>query len=113
MARIKSMHGEVVIKTGFQIPQNAKPVDIKDDFIVVGESETTGNDHRIAVKDKSKVLFFEDENGVLYMKNEIETEVYCPKAGRHTPVVLPPNIWKIDKRKEFDYLNMEVRNVRD
>ena len=108
----KLMHGEVVIKEITKLPEDLKEINIKEDYIVVGASSTIGNDHRIAVKDKEKIKFYE-KDGVLYMVNLTETNVYCPKTERHAPSTLPPSIWKIDKRKEWDYIEQQVRAVRD
>lgn len=105
-------HGEVCFFETKNLPTDLKPVEVKDNFLIVGESETHGNDHRVAVKDKEKIKFWE-KDGVLYMENLCETEIYCPNEGRHDTVVLPPSIWEIDKSKEYDYLTQELRNVAD
>ena len=109
----QSKHGEVIIATGFEIPETAKKIEIKDDFLVVGLSETTGNDHRIAVLDKKQIEFFEDKDGTLYMRNLVKTEVYCPNAEKHTSVTLEPNTYRINKAQEYDYLAEMVRDVTD
>ena len=106
----KVNHGEVVLKEVNALPSNAKLLSNKDNFVIVGESETLGNDHRVAVLEDT--LCYEVD-GVLYIKNESATEVYCPVDVRHTPAELPASIWKVDIAQEYDYLLNEKRNVAD
>jgi len=106
-------HGEVNFFETNMLPNNLSKVEVKDSFYIVGESETHGNDHRVAVLDKQKVEFFEDEKGTLYMRNLTETNVYCPNKDRHDTVTLQPGLWEIDKSMEYDYLEQELRAVVD
>jgi hypothetical protein len=105
-------HGEVNFFETSVIPEGAKKINIKEDFYVVGESETHGNDHRVSVCDKENVEIYE-KDGKLYLKNNVQTDVYCPNEGRHDRVVLEPSIWEIDSSKEYDYISQEQRNVAD
>lgn len=66
-------HGECVIAEISKLPPNIKIRNDKDS-IMIAESETVGNEHRIKIKEG--VEFYEDSNGVLYMKNSVPTEVY-------------------------------------
>lgn len=106
-------HGEVIIREIKELPQNIKNVEVKNDYVIVGESETHGNDHRVAVKDRLQVEFYEDENGNLFMKNIAPTTVYCPKREKHATVVIPDSTWEIKKMLEWDYANMQEREVID
>ena len=104
------LHGECIIKEIESLPENlSKRNDEKS--IMIAESETVGNEHRIKVKEG--VEFYEDENGVLYMRNTIPTEVYCLHTERHDTIEIPQGIWEIDKAVEYDYSIQEVRVVRD
>ena len=103
-------HGECVIAELSELPKNLKSRNDKDS-IMIAESETIGNEHRIKVKEG--VEFFEDDNGVLYMKNTVPTEVYCLHTERHDTITLPEGLWQIDKAVEYDYLSAEVVNVSD
>ena len=105
----KVNHGEVVLKEVSEIPTGAKQVN-SNSFVVVGESETLGNDHRVAVLEDT--LVYEHE-GALYIKNATPTNVYCPESVRHDTVELPASIWRVDIAQEYDYLKMEKRNVAD
>lgn len=104
------LHGECIIKEIKTLPQNIKKCDAKDS-IMIAESETIGNEHRIKLKDG--VEFFEDKNGILYMKNIVQTDVYCLHENRHDTITLPESIWKIDKAVEYDYLSEKMIFVRD
>lgn len=103
-------HGECVIAELSELPKNLKARNDKDS-IMIAESETIGNEHRIKIKEG--VEFFEDENGVLYMKNTVPTDVYCLHTERHDTITLPEGLWQIDKAVEYDYLTAKVIEVRD
>jgi len=104
------LHGECMIAEIDALPEGLRQRDDKDS-IMIAESETVGNEHRIKVKEG--VEFFEDNNGVLYMKNTVPTEVYCLHEERHDTIELPEGLWQIDKAKEYDYLNAKVVFVTD
>ncbi len=103
-------HGECVIAELSELPKNLKARNDKDS-IMIAESETIGNEHRIKIKEG--VEFFEDANGVLYMKNTVPTDVYCLHAERHDTITLPEGLWQIDKAVEYDYLSAKVIKVWD
>ena len=103
-------HGECVIAELSELPKNLKARNDKDS-IMIAESETIGNEHRIKVKEG--IEFYEDAHGILYMKNTVPTEVYCLQAERHDTIVLPEGFWQIDKALEYDYLSANVIKVRD
>ena len=104
------LHGECMIAEIDALPEGLKHRDDKDS-IMIAESETVGNEHRIKVKEG--VEFFEDAHGILYMKNSVPTEVYCLVKERHDTITLPEGLWQIDKAKEYDYLNAKVVFVTD
>lgn len=104
------LHGECIIKEVEALPENLKQR-TDEDSIMIAESETVGNEHRIKVKEG--VEFFEDENGILYMRNTLPTEVYCLHTERHDTIEIPEGIWEIDKAVEYDYSIQEIRIVRD
>ena len=102
--------GECIIKEIKVLPKDLTKRDDVDS-IMIAESETVGNEHRIKVKEG--VEFFEDENGILYMKNIVPTDVYCLHTERHDTIEIPQGIWEIDKAVEYDYLNQIERAVTD
>ena len=104
------LHGECMIAEIDALPEGLRQRDDKDS-IMIAESETVGNEHRIKVKEG--VEFFEDAHGILYMRNTVPTEVYCLHEERHDTIELPEGLWQIDKAKEYDYLNAKVVFVTD
>ena len=104
------LHGECMIAEIDALPEGLRQRDDKDS-IMIAESETVGNEHRIKVKEG--VEFFEDVHGILYMRNTVPTEVYCLHEARHDTIELPEGLWQIDKAKEYDYLNAKVVFVTD
>ena len=104
------LHGECIIKEIETLPEKLSQREDKES-IMIAESETVGNEHRIKVKEG--VEFFEDRNGVLYMRNTTPTEVYCLHEDRHDTIEIPEGIWEIDKAVEYDYATQKVIDVRD
>jgi hypothetical protein len=91
------------------VPKDAKRVSMEKDFII-GDSETKGNFHMCAVKEGVEIY---EKDGTLYIKNDVDTEIFCPNKTRHDTVVLPAGEWEVKKAREFDYLSNSERQVRD
>ena len=108
----KFIHGEVIGFEVKELPKSVKKIEVKDNFYIVGESEIHGNDHRVAVLDKNKVMFYE-KDGTLFMRNIVEAEIYCPNADRHDTQIIPPSVWEIRKAQEWDYVEQQARQVAD
>jgi hypothetical protein len=104
------LHGECVISELEKLPEGLLPKNEKDS-IMIAESETVGNEHRIKIKDGVEI--FEDVNGTLYMKNSVSTEVYCLHAERHDTITIPEGFWQIDKAVEYDYFSDKIREIKD
>lgn len=104
-------HGECVITQIEKLPEDLKPVEAKDGFIRIAESEVTGNHHQVAVKDKD-ILFYE-KDGILYAQVNEPTTVECVLKERHDDCVLPIGIWEFKKAVEYDPLEQELRSVAD
>jgi hypothetical protein len=106
-------HGECNFFQLTSLPVTIKKIEVRENYLVVGESETHGNDHRVAVLDKENVQFFRDSFERLYLKADIETKVYCPKEGRHDEIIIKPGIYEINKSMEVDPLTRKLRQVAD
>lgn len=107
-------HGEVIIIKSGQLPLSSelkKTILFDYNTYKLADSETTGNHHLLEAKDGAEL--FEDNNGVLWLKNEIPCNVFCAVKGRHNIITLEPGIWKIDKAQEYDYLTEMTRNISD
>lgn len=104
-------HGECIPTQISELPQGLTKVQPKNDYVVVAESEVTGNDHRVCTKDR-EVEFYE-KDGVLYMKNLQPVEIGCVIEERHDTCVLPTGNWKFSKALEYDPLEEVIREARD
>lgn len=105
-------HGETIIHKVCQLPKGLKPVNLfKKDCYKLADSETTGNHHLLEAKEG--VELFEDANSVLWLKNDVPTNVYCAIKERHDAITLEPGIWEIDRAVEHDYLTGMKRQVAD
>ena len=104
------LHGEVSLIKVLSIPKDATRVQTKGKYHIIANSEVSFNHHVIDVKDG--VEFYE-KDGVLYLKNDVETQVRCLMTERHDNIVLDPGIWEIDRQQEYDYYTESHRNVSD
>lgn len=104
------LHGECIIHTISSLPAGAKKVKTQGEHHIIAPSETSGNHHVIDIKEG--VEFYE-KGGVLYMKNDVPTDVRCIIKERHDNITLDPGVWEIDSQQETDYLTMERRAVAD
>lgn len=105
-------HGEVFILSIKELPKGLKKVDTKNtDYVIVGLSEVTGNDHR--VKRNKDMQWYEDENGTLYLVCNEPAEVSCVMKERHDTRTIPAGTYSFGKSKEFDPLTQVVRDVAD
>jgi hypothetical protein len=104
------LHGECLIHKIDKMPKGVGKVKTHDDCHVIAPSETSGNHHVIDIKEG--VEFYE-KDGVLYLKNDVETDVRCIVKERHDNITLEPGIWEIDKQQEYDYFTESHRNIAD
>jgi len=105
-------HGECLLMKSCKLPEGLKKVKLFDKGCYrLADSETSGNFHLLEAKEG--VELFEDSNGVLWLKNDVPTEVYCAIKERHDNITLEPGIWEIDKAREYDYMTDLTRKVAD
>lgn len=107
-------HGEVILKPIGKIPSKAKLVENKESLIVA-HSET-GHHHILETKVKDKTLkLFKTDLGEMYLEVEDMAELWHQKTGSdiHTPHKIAPSAYKIVIKKEFDYFQGIIRQVRD
>lgn len=103
-------HGEVNFFNNAQLPNDAQKLTPKNNQYKVADSETTGNFHMVEAKEGVEMY---EKDGVFYLKNEVETDVFCVVEERHDRITLDPGVWEIDAAQEYDYLTQEKRNVAD
>ena len=105
-------HGEVVINQVCKMPKGLKKAKLfNKESYKLADSETTGNHHLLEAKEG--VELFEDESGVLWLKNDVPCDVFCAIKERHDNITLEPGIWEIDRAQEHDYLTGLTRKVAD
>lgn len=105
------LHGECMIFSS-SIPSNVKNIKASNEkYHIVADSEVTGNHHVVDVD--SNVSLYESENGTIFMKNEVPTQVRCLVADRHDSVTIEAGTWEFGIQKEYDHINDELIAVRD
>lgn len=103
-------HGEVNGFSGAVIPDGAKKVTPKRGDFKLADSETTGNHHMVKVIDGVEIY---EKDGIIYVQNDVPTDVYCVHENRHDRITIEPGIWEFESAKEFDYLTGMKRAVAD
>lgn len=105
------LHGECMVISVDGIPASAKPKKTEGSYVIVADSETTGNHH---VVDLLKgVNFFEDSDGTLFMNCSVPTNIRCVAADRHDAIELPAGNYQFGFQQEYDYFTEALRKVRD
>jgi len=105
------LHGEAMIFQS-KLPAGAKKFVSKNEkYLIIADSETTGNHHVVDVKEK--VEFYMDENGTMFMVNEEPTDVRCLHPDRHDAVTIQPGCWEFGVQQEYDHFAQHLKNVRD
>lgn len=112
MKKIKELniHGELSIVEVEELPNEAKKIELKEDY-VLAPSETTGNDHMLSAAGGVELFSFNED---FYVKTLEPTKIYCKLPNRHTDLNLRgKTVYKINKQKEYDHFRQEVRNIAD
>lgn len=105
------LHGEAMIFKS-KLPETAKKiVTTNESYHIIADSETTGNHHVVDVDEG--VEFYMDENGTMYMVNEVETSVRCLMENRHSTVPLETGTWEFGVQQEYDHFAQHLQKVRD
>lgn len=103
------LHGEVTIVSGASIPEKAKRVDFKGQFILAN-SETTGNHHVLVAENGVDVY---EHEGTLFVHVEEEAQVKCVDETRHDTQTLPAGDYIVRRKIEYDHLTKTPRVVSD
>lgn len=103
------LHGECLIFNS-TLPANVVEEQHQTEYVIVADSETTGNHH--VIENKPGVKFYHNSKG-RYMVNSVPTNVKCVLAERHDAITLEPGTWQIDFQQEYDYFEEAMRQVRD
>ena len=110
MKRKKAIvHGECYLFES-SIPKDAVQETNTGEFVIIADSETTGNHHVIDLK--PGVSFFKKGNRRFVQCKE-DTAVRCVLTERHDTVPLKKGTYEIGIQQEYDYFTEALRNVRD
>lgn len=103
------LHGEcMVIET--RIPEDAVEFEVEGPYLVVADSETTGNHH---VVDRKKGVKFFRVGERRFMRNTVATKIRCVHKDRHDDVTIAPGEHEFGTQQEFDPFAERLRKVRD
>ena len=104
------LHGECMVFRS-KVPNTAKKMSKKQQYVIVAPSETTGNHHVVDVIDG--VDFYEDTDGTLYMENSVSTTIRCVVADRHDAITIPAGTYQFGSQQEYDPFTARLQKVRD
>ncbi len=106
------LHGECMVFPS-KLPNNIKKKKIskKIGFVIVADSETTGNHHVVDAIDG--VNFYEDEKGALFMESTVDTQIRCVHADRHDAITIPAGTYEFGTQQEYDPFTARMQKVRD
>ena len=103
------LHGECMVFAS-EIPAGATPLEVKGEYLIVADSETTGNHHVIA---RAEGVEFLEHQGRRFMRNSKPTKIRCLHENRHDAIVLEPGQYEFGTQQEYDPFAENMRNVRD
>ena len=104
-------HGEVILKEIDSLPKELT-LETETNKYIVAHSET-GHHHILETKQKYKIFTTFDGNKFIELTED--GNLWHQKTGNdvHTPHIVKPGIYQIVIKKEFDYFQSAIRNVRD
>jgi len=106
--------GDVLIRKIDSLPENLKQVSAGPKGFVLREGEVTGHAHRVDVSQFTDVdtdfELFEDSDGTMYFKSDIECVV---THEEHGPQTIPAGIHKVGAVQEYNHLTEESEAVKD
>jgi hypothetical protein len=99
-------HGDVILKKVEEIPKTAKTVKCKT-AIVLAEGETTGHAHRILDLAGAEM---KQVNGKMFLHLEQPKMLVHEEHGK---LRIEPGDYEIDRVKEYNPFEDEIRRVQD
>ena len=103
-------HGDLLFFSVAELPEHAK----QREGAVIQEGEATGHAHRLATSEGAAIF----ENKINWRDTDIYVRVGVAPVEviheEHKPVMLPANTtFKVNRAREFDYLEDAARFVAD
>jgi len=109
MEKIYAQQGDLILNETNKVPTSAKKITLDNKVLTLLRGEGV-NTHDLMVDELSDVEVFQDGE-TLYLKTRKKVNLVHQEHGTQT---LEPNkIYKRIIEREFDYNEMEARNVRD
>jgi len=99
-------HGDLCIKRIKELPNGLKKVNHN----VLAEGEVTGHAHTLLGEVGDKFQLYEDEKGTLYLSVTAPVEITHQEHGIHE---IGEGVYVIEREREFDLFEEEIRKVRD
>ena len=99
-------HGDVVIKRVESIPSGAEIIKCKKE-IILADGEITGHKHRILDLSGAEL---KQANGKMYLHLEEPKDLIHEEHGK---LRIEPGDYEIDRVKEYNPFEDEIRKVRD
>lgn len=90
-----------------KLPRRVRKIDHNG---LLKQGEVTGHCHRVAEADLDNLDFYEDSEGVLWLKVNKEVVVVHEE---HFPVVLEPGEYWMDSQIEDNAFGEEIREIKD
>ncbi len=105
------LHGEAMAFPS-KLPVGAKKKSLgNQSFVIVANSETTGNHHVVDVMEG--VDFYEDDKGTLFMDSQKDTQIRCIHENRHDAITIPAGTYEFGTQQEYDPFAERMRRVAD
>ena len=107
-------HGEVILKPISILPKNLK-IKSEGHKQIIAHSETGHHHTLVSDIETQKIQILVDENGASYIKIDYPATLIHEKTGSevHTPHKILPAIYQIIIKKQFDYFERKIKEVRD
>lgn len=105
------LHGEAMAFPSKLPPGAKKKSVVNQPFVIIADSETTGNHHVVDVMDG--VDFYEDDKGTLFMDSKVDTNIRCLHENRHDTIPLPAGTYEFGTQQEYDPFTTRMRRVVD
>lgn len=98
--------GDVTLKPA-TVPAHATRTAAQDGRHILRSGEATGHHHAVAAQEEITLYTLGE---ILYMVNTQPVEL---THQEHRTISIPPGTWVIDAVREYDYMEQEVRYVKD
>jgi hypothetical protein len=103
-------HGDLIFKQLPGLPENLKPLALKDNKFVLALGEVTGHKHVMTADKEEDMQIFQDAQGRYVLEVKAPTKL---SHEEHQTLTFQPGIYIMDNEREHDYFQQEARQVID